>query len=108
MLEFKLGCYTASPLRAVVASPRGLLRHCFLTAADHVPDLIVDSSLRASRMVFVKLYEFFADFYDRRRRDNYAKLASLWASAWLLYLYASSSMTSSPPPSSLLRLLHLF
>ena len=68
MLEFKLGCYTASPLRAVVASPRGLLRHCFLTAVDHVPDLIVDSSRHASRMVFVKLYEFFAFSFEHLRR----------------------------------------
>jgi len=58
-------------------------------------------------MVFVKLFEFFADFYDRCRRDHYTKLAGLWASAWLLCLYALSSTTSSPPPSSLLRLLHL-
>ena len=58
-------------------------------------------------MVFVKLFEFFADFYDCRRRDHYAKLASLWASARLLFLHASSSTTSSPPPSSLLRLLRL-
>jgi len=27
----------ASPLRAAVASPRGLLRRCFLTAVDHIP-----------------------------------------------------------------------
>jgi len=60
----------ASPLRAAVASPRGLLRRCFLTAVDHVPDLIVDSSLRAPRMVFVKLYEFFAVSFERRRRVN--------------------------------------
>ena len=59
-----------SPLRAAVASPRGLLRRCFLTTADHVPDLIVDSSLRAPRMVFVKLYEFFAVSFERRRRVN--------------------------------------
>ena len=52
-------------------------------------------------MVFVKLFEFFADLYDCRRRDHYAKLASLWASARLLYLYATSSTTLSP----LLRLL---
>ena len=31
----------------------------------------------ALRMVFVKLFEFFADFYDRHRRDHYAKLAGL-------------------------------
>ena len=31
----------------------------------------------ALRMVFVKLFEFFADFYNRRRRDRYAKLAGL-------------------------------
>ena len=31
----------------------------------------------ALHMVFVKLFEFFADFYDRRRRDHYAKLAGL-------------------------------
>ena len=43
----------ASPLQAAVASPRGLLRHCFLTAADHVPDLIVDSSLRVSRTSYM-------------------------------------------------------
>ena len=49
-------------------STRGLLRRCFFTAADHVPDLIVDSSLRAPRMVFVKLYEFFAVSLERRRR----------------------------------------
>ena len=60
----------ASPLRAAVASPRGLLRRCFLTAVDHVPDLIVDSSLRAPRMVFVKLYESFAVSFERRRRVN--------------------------------------
>ena len=51
-----------------MASPRGLLRRCFLTAADHVPGLIVDSSLRAPRMVFVKLFEFFAFSFERRRR----------------------------------------
>jgi hypothetical protein len=50
------------------SSTRGLLRCCFFTAADHVPDLIVDSSLRAPRMVFVKLYEFFAVSLERRRR----------------------------------------
>ena len=60
----------APPLRKVVASPRGLLRRCFLTAVDPVPDLIVDSSLRAPRMVFVKLYEFFAVSFERRRRVN--------------------------------------
>ena len=60
----------ALPLRAAVASPCGLLRRCFLTAVDHVPDLIVDSSLRAPRMVFVKLYEFFAVSFERRRRVN--------------------------------------
>ena len=58
----------ASSLRAAVASPRGLLRRCFLTAVDHVPDLIVDSSLRAPRMVFFKLYEFFAVSFERCRR----------------------------------------
>jgi len=56
-------------------------------------------------MVFVKLFEF-TDSDDRRRHDHYAKIAGLWASAWLLYLYASSS-TSSPPPPSLLRILRL-
>jgi len=35
---------------------------------DHVHDLIVDLSLRASRMVFVKLYEFFAISFEHRRR----------------------------------------
>ena len=51
-----------------MASPRGLLRRCFLTAADHIHDFIVDSSLRVSRMVFVKLYEFFAVSFEHRRR----------------------------------------
>jgi len=61
-----------------VESPRGPLRRCFLTAADHVHDLVVDyTSLHLLRMVFVKLFEFFADFYDRRRCDHYAKLAGL-------------------------------
>jgi len=49
-------------------STRGLLRRCIYTAANHVHDLIVDSSLRASRMVFVKLYEFFAVSFEHRRR----------------------------------------
>ena len=57
---------------------RGLLRRCILTAVDHVHDLVVDyTSLRLLRMVFIKLFEFFADFYDRHRHDHYAKLASL-------------------------------
>ena len=51
-----------------MASPRRLLRCCFLTAVDHIPDLIVDSSLRASRMVFVKVYEFFTVSFEHRRR----------------------------------------
>ena len=51
-----------------MASPRGLFRRCFLTAADHVHDFIVDSSLRVSRMVFVKLYEFFAVSFEHCRR----------------------------------------
>ena len=48
---------------------RGLLRRCILTAADHVHDLVVDyTSLRLLRMVFVKLFEFFAVSFERRRR----------------------------------------
>ena len=57
-----------SPLEAAVASPRGLLCRCFLTAIDHIPNLIVDSSLRAPRMVFVKLYKLFAVSFKHRRR----------------------------------------
>ena len=47
---------------------RGLLRRCILTAADYVHDLIVDLSLRIPRMVFVKLYGFFAISFEHRRR----------------------------------------
>ena len=61
---------------------------------DHVHDLVVDFvSLCLARMVFLRLFEFFADFYNRHRCDHYAKLAGLWASARLLYLYASSCTT---------------
>ena len=35
------------------------------------PDLVVNSSLRAPRMVFIKLYEFFAVSFERRRRVNW-------------------------------------
>ena len=94
----------ASPLQAAVASPRGLLRHCFLTAADHVPDLIVDSSLRASRMVFVKLYEFFAVSFEHRRRI--IRIIRPCAEN-LVPLLASSSTTTSPASPSRPRLLRL-
>ena len=49
-------------------STRGLLCRCIYTAADHVHDLIVDSSLCAPRMVFIKLYEFFTISFEHCRR----------------------------------------
>ena len=100
------GCCSYTFLGCSVAA-RGLHRHCIFPAADHVHDLVVDYVSRLASIVFLRLFEFFANFYDRCRRDHYAKLDGLWASARLLYPYASSSTTSSPPPSSLLRQLHL-
>ena len=58
-------CFASSGSRGAT---RGLLRRCILTAADYVHDLIVDLSLRVSRMVFVKLYGFFAISFEHRRR----------------------------------------
>jgi len=57
-------CFASSGSRGAT---RGLLRRCILTAADYVHDLIVDLSLRVSRMVFVKLYGFFAISFEHRR-----------------------------------------
>jgi len=58
-------CFASSGSRGAT---RGLLRRCILTAADYVHDLIVDLSLRVPRMVFVKLYGFFAISFEHRRR----------------------------------------
>ena len=58
----------ASPLRAAVASPPWSSPP--LLPYRRRPRLrpLVDSSLCSSRMVFVKLYEFFAVSFERRRR----------------------------------------
>ena len=98
------------PLRAAAPPPVVF----FVVASSPPLTTSTTSSLTTCRCAFCAWSSsscsssFFADFYDCRRHDHYDKLAGLWASARLLYHYASSSMTSSPPPFSLLRLLRLF
>jgi hypothetical protein len=81
---------------------RGLLRRCISIAADHIHDLIVDyESLRPVRMVFVKLFEFYAVFFEHFRR--YPRIVRPFSPLRLV----SSSTTSSPASPTLPRLLCL-
>jgi hypothetical protein len=64
--------YGGLPLRRLVGQQR---RHPWspsllhLTATDHIHDLGVNyAPLHPARMVFVKLFEFYAVFFQRRRR----------------------------------------
>jgi len=90
-------CWSSSSIVRIFSEHKGC--HCFAfvgcSVADHVQDLIVDYvSLCLACMVLLRLFEFFADFYDHHHRDHYSKLVGQRASAWLQYLYASSSTTS--------------
>jgi hypothetical protein len=50
------------------SATHGLLRCCILTTTDHILDFMVDhASVRLACMVFIRLFEFFADSFELRR-----------------------------------------
>ena len=59
-------CFTLSGCSTAI---RSLHRRCIFLVTDHVHDFVVDYvSLRPVRVVFVKLFEFHAVFFEHRHR----------------------------------------
>jgi hypothetical protein len=79
---------------------RGLHRRCIFLAADHVHDFFVDyTSLRPPRMVFAKLFEFCAVFFEHRRRYPRIIRSSI-PPRFVSHNHDASVFVSSPTTSS--------